>query len=87
VDKPLSRITLGDLHGFAQSFIDAGLAPVSRARTLAATRSLFGFRQRMRYLPANPAAELPLPVYEIRLAERIVGEEDVLPKESPPCDQ
>ena len=31
----------------------------------------------MRYLPANPAAELPLPCYENRLAERILGEEDL----------
>jgi integrase/recombinase XerD len=31
----------------------------------------------MRYLPGNPAAELVLPSYENRLAERIVGEDDV----------
>ena len=31
----------------------------------------------MRYLPINPAAELALPSYEKRLAERIVSEEDV----------
>jgi hypothetical protein len=31
----------------------------------------------MRYVPANPAAELALPCYEKRLAERIVSEEDV----------
>jgi hypothetical protein len=31
----------------------------------------------MRYVPTNPAAELSLPCYEKRLAERIVGEEDV----------
>ena len=75
--KPLARITLGDLQSFAQSLTSAGLAPISRARTLAAVKSLFGFCCRMRYLPANPAAELALPSYEQRLAERIVGEEDV----------
>ena len=32
----------------------------------------------MRYLAANPAAELTLPYYEKRLAERIVCEEVVL---------
>ncbi len=68
---------MGDLQGFAQSLIQAGLAPISRARTLAAIKSLFGFSQRMRYVPANAAAELSLPCYEKRLAERIVGEEDV----------
>jgi integrase/recombinase XerD len=31
----------------------------------------------MRYVPVNPAAELALPCYEKRLAERIVGEDDV----------
>ncbi len=75
--KPLSRIALPELQAFAQSLIDAGLAPVSRARTLAAVRSLFGFCHRMRFIDVNPAAELPLPHYEGRLAERIVSEEDV----------
>src|ERR1035437_4299217 len=77
VSKPLSRLTLGDLQSFAQSLTEAGLAPISRARTLAAIKSLFGFCQRMRYVRTNPAAELALPCYEKRLAERIVGEEDV----------
>ena len=31
----------------------------------------------MRYIAVNPAAELALPSYENRLAERIVGESDV----------
>jgi site-specific recombinase XerD len=77
VRKPLGRITLGDLQSFAESLIEAGLAPISRARTLAATKSLFGFCQRLRYLPANPAAELTLPRYENRLAERVLSEDDV----------
>src|SRR5713226_8472779 len=75
--KPLVRITLDDLQSFSRSLIALGLAPISRARTLAAVKSLFGFCYRMRYLPANPAAELPLPRYENRLAERILGEDDV----------
>src|SRR5271155_3601134 len=75
--KPLIRLTLGDLQSFAQSLIGAGLAPISRARTLAAVKSLFRFSQRMRYVSTNPAAELVLPCYEKRLAGRIVGEEDV----------
>ena len=75
--KCLSRVTLADLQSFDQFLAAAGLAPISRSRTLAAVKSLFGFCQRVRYLPANPAAELPLPRYENRLAERIVTEEDV----------
>ena len=47
VRKPLATVTLGDLQGFAQSLIDAGLAPVSRLRTIAAIRSLFVFLAKM----------------------------------------
>src|SRR6266581_6654377 len=75
--SPLSRITLADLQSFAQSLASSGLAPISRVRTLAAVKSLFGFCVRMRYLPINPAAELALPAYENRLAERILAEEAV----------
>jgi len=75
--KPLHQIGLADLQSFADSLVESGLAPVSRLRTIAAVRSLFGFCQRTGYLPANPARELPLPSYENRLAERILPEEEV----------
>ena len=75
--KSLSRITLADLQSFAQSLATSGLAPISRVRTLAAVKSLFGFCHRLRYVSINPAAELTLPSYENRLAERILAEEDV----------
>jgi integrase/recombinase XerD len=75
--KSLARLTLSDLQSFSDSLTAAGLAPVSCARTIAAVKSLFDFCQRMRYLPVNAAAELPLPRYEIRLAERVLSEEDV----------
>jgi len=68
---------VGDLQSFAQSLSSSGLAPISRAHTLAAIKSLFGFCHRQRYLPVNPAGELTLPSYENRLAERILAEEDV----------
>ena len=74
--KPLSAITLADLQSFDRDLTRSGLAPISRVRTLAAVKSLFGFCHRMRYLPANPAAELALPSYEHRLAERILPEGD-----------
>ena len=77
VKKPLVRITLADLQSFAQSLTNSGLAPISRARSLAAVKGLFAFCHRMRYLPVNPAAELTLPSHENRLAERILGEEEV----------
>src|SRR5262249_14906733 len=77
VGKSLNRVTLGDLHGFAQSLVAAGLSPISRARTVAATKSVFGFCHRMRHIPSNPAAEMALPRFEVRLAARILSEEDV----------
>jgi site-specific recombinase XerD len=75
--KPLARITFADLQRFAQYPCDLGLAPISRVRTLAAVKSLFAFCHRQRYLPVNPAAELVLPSYENRLAERILPENDI----------
>jgi hypothetical protein len=54
VRKSLARVTLGDLHSFARSVVAEGLAPISRARTIAATESLFGFCQRMRFSPLTP---------------------------------
>jgi integrase/recombinase XerD len=76
-NKPLNQMRLGDLLSFAQSLSEAGLAPISRARTLAAVKSLFRFCQRMAYIESNPAIALPLPRYESRLAERMIGEGDV----------
>src|SRR5215472_16662946 len=77
VGKRLTAITLGDLQGFAQFLNCSGLAPISRTRTLAAVKSLFGFCSRMRFIPLNPAQELALPAHESRLAERILPEEDL----------
>src|SRR5215472_608705 len=73
VNKPLTKISLADLLAFRQFLNCSGLAPISRARTIAAIKSLFGFCHRMRFIPVNPAAELPLPRYENRLAERVLG--------------
>src|SRR5437879_1133502 len=73
IGKSLSCITLGNLQSFTRALSRSGLAPISRARTVAAVKSLFAFCCRQRYLPVNPAAELILPSYENRLAERILA--------------
>jgi hypothetical protein len=39
--KPLNQISLGDLLSFARSLSKAVLAPISRARTLAAVKTSF----------------------------------------------
>ena len=67
--KPLNQVRLGDLLSFAQSLSEAGLAPISRVRTLAAVKSLFGFCRRMGCIESDLAIALPLPRYEGRLAE------------------
>src|SRR4051794_427730 len=45
---PLATVTLGDVQAFADSL--EGLAPSSRARTIAAIKSLLSFGQRTGYL-------------------------------------
>ena len=37
-------------------------------------KSLFGFCSRMRLIKPNPALELRMPKYEVRLAERVLSE-------------
>ncbi len=71
--RPLRAMNLADLQSFAQSLEAERLAPISRARTLAAVRSLFGFCQRLGFIKSNPALELPLPRYEGRLAKRVLS--------------
>jgi len=49
--KPLTAVTLVDLQGYADSLADAGLAPASQARMLAAVKSLLTFAHTTGYLP------------------------------------
>jgi integrase/recombinase XerD len=76
VARPLPRVTLGDVQAFADSL--AGLAPSSRARTLAAVKSLLSFGQRIGYLPLNVGAAVKLPARKDTLAERILTEADIV---------
>src|SRR5215472_19142743 len=48
--KDLSRITLTELQAFAHALSEAGLAPISQARTLAATKPDCAVRRRNRPL-------------------------------------
>jgi integrase/recombinase XerD len=72
---PLGRATLADLQAFAASL--ARLAPSSRARRLAAVKSLFSFGHRIGWLPADVARSLRLPRVKNVLAERILEEAEV----------
>lgn len=59
VARPLHLVGLGDVQAFADAL--AALAPSSRARTLAAVKSLLAFGQRVGYLPLNVGAAVKLP--------------------------
>ena len=69
-------VTLGHLQEWAGSL--EGLAPASRARKLAAMKSLFGFAHRLGFVPFDAARPLRLPKLRDRLAERIIPEADAL---------
>jgi integrase/recombinase XerD len=72
----LGACTLRDVQAFADSL--QGLAPSSRARTLAAVKSLLSFGQRIGYLPLNVGAAVKLPPRKDTLAERILLEADIV---------
>lgn len=73
--KPLRAVTLSDLQAFADSLEE--LASASKARTLAAVKSLTSFGHRIGYLPFDVGAAIKLPPVKNTLAERILTEADV----------
>jgi site-specific recombinase XerD len=75
VARPLPTVTLGDVQTFSDSLSGK---PSSRARTLAAVKSLLAFGQRTGYLPLNVGAAVKLPMSKNTLAERILTEPDVI---------
>ena len=75
VAAPLTTVTLGDVQAFSDSLTGK---PSSRARTLAAVKSLLAFGQRTGYLPLNVGAAVKLPTSKDTLAERILTEPDVI---------
>ena len=75
-DLPLAATTLGHLQAWTRTL--DGLAPASRARRIAAIKSLLTFAQRTGYLPLNVGAALRVPPVKNVLAERILEENDVV---------
>lgn len=78
IQKPLHRITLGDLQQYAEQLVASGLQPSSAYRTMSAIKSLFAFGHRLGYLPFDVARPLRLPALRDGLADRILEETDVL---------
>jgi integrase/recombinase XerD len=74
--KPLSAVTLSDLHDFA-GFISVLMAPSSQGRVLATIKSLLSFANRVGYLPFNVGAAVELPKVKDTLSERILTEAEV----------
>lgn len=78
VEKPLHRITLGDIQQYAGQLAGSGLEPSSVYRSMSAVKSLFAFGHRLGYLPFDVARPLRLPALRDGLADRILEETDVL---------
>jgi hypothetical protein len=75
--KSLKAIGLGDLQKF-ECLADRGRLGSRLSRPHACCdKSLYSFCCRTRHLATNPASEMSLPLYEKRLAERIMTEEDI----------
>lgn len=77
VGRPLRAVTLDDVQAFADDLAAADLAASSRARTLAAVKSLLAFGHRVGYLRFDVGRALRLPSMRSRLAERILTEAEV----------
>lgn len=75
VGKPMGAVVLGDLQAFEESL---EVKNSSKARTLAAVKSLLTFAYRAGYIKWNVGAAMPLPRVENELAKRILSEEDTI---------
>ena len=73
----LPAVTLGDVQAYAEELEARGLAAATRARALAAVKSLLTFAHRIGYTPVNVGAAEKLPRLKFTLAERIVPLETV----------
>ncbi len=72
---PIKQVTLGRLQDYTDSLAEH--APATRARLLSSVKSLFGFAQKIGYLPFDPARAVKLPRKKNMLAERIFTEEQI----------
>src|SRR5215472_1618536 len=75
--KPFGLVTLGDLQGFSD-LLGSEEAPATKARTLAAVKSLFSFGHKVGYLAYNVGAALRVPNPKDALSRRILEEGDVV---------
>lgn len=76
-DKPLKSVKLLDLQAFADDLAKT-LKESSVHRSLSAVKSLFAFGFQLGYFPFDIGRALKLPGFRDELAERILGETEVL---------
>jgi integrase/recombinase XerD len=72
--KPIQALTLADLQGYMDSLLGE---PTTRARALAAVKSLLAFGHRLGYLPFDVGRVTKLPATKNRLAERVLSEDEI----------
>src|ERR1700676_3910171 len=72
IAKPLTLVTLGDLHTYAKTLEHGSLKPASQNRALTAIKSLLSFGQETGYLPFNVGAAVKLRPNADGLAQRIL---------------
>ena len=77
VDLPLAEVKLQHFWEWADDLKSRGYKPATRARKLAAIKSLFSFGHRIGYLLYNVGAAVTVPGIPDKLSERILPEEDV----------
>lgn len=75
VEKPIREVTIGDLQAWLDQLVGS---PASRARRLAAVKSLLTFATRVNYVPFNVGAAVRAPIVTQVLAERILSEEETI---------
>lgn len=72
IDRPLRRVKLEDLQRWSDELEQRGLADATRARKLAAVKSLFSFGHKIGYIVFNVGAAVSTPKVKDDLAERIL---------------
>lgn len=77
LNKPLNKVTLGEIQQYATLLAESGLALSSVHRAMSAIKSMFGFAHRLGYLRFDVARPLRLPALRDGLADRILDEADV----------
>jgi site-specific recombinase XerD len=75
--KPIARVTLADLHAYAEHLGQGSLKPASQNRAITAVKSLLSFGHETGYLPYNVGAAIRLHPSRDGLSRRILEESEV----------